>query len=64
LLDPLFAEIRYLFPPHREQKAKYFGEVIITIPRHPMFDQLSYFQQDDRTGDIKGIIAINLDTLP
>jgi hypothetical protein len=63
LLDPLFAEVRYLLPPRQEQKDKYSGEIIITIPNHPLFDHLSYFQQDDRTGDSKGIVAINLSTL-
>jgi len=63
LLDPLFVEIQHIKPPRQKQKDIYFGEIIITIPNHPLFDHLSYFQQDDRTNDIKGIIAINLSTL-
>ena len=35
-----------------------------TIPNPAVFDHLSYFQFDDRTGDKKGIIALDLDSLP
>lgn len=64
LIDPLFILTRYVLPPRKEQKHKYLGEILITLPHPAVFDMLSYFQLDDRTGDTKGIISIDLDQLP
>lgn len=64
LIDPLFILTRYVLPPRKEQLAKYFGEILITLNHPPVFDTLNYFQLDDRTGDVKGIISIDLDQLP
>ncbi len=63
-IDQLFIVTRFVLPPRKEQKAKYFGEILITLNHPAVFDTLSYFQLDDRTGDAKGIISINLDELP
>jgi hypothetical protein len=63
VLDPLFNLAIHALPPRLKQKEKYFGEVILTVPNPAIFDHLSYFQFDDRTGDQKGIIALDLDTL-
>jgi len=64
LLDPLFNLAIHALPPRLKQKEKYFGEIIMTMPNPAVFDHLSYFQFDDRTGDKKGIIALDLSTLP
>ena len=64
MLDPLFILARYLLPPRREQREKYFGEILLTLNHPAVFDMLSYCQLDDRTGDKKGIISIQLDQLP
>lgn len=61
LIDPLFILTRHVLPPRKEQKAKYLGEILITVPHPAVFDTLSYFQIDDRTGDAKGILSIDLD---
>jgi hypothetical protein len=63
VLDPLFNLAIHALPPRLKQKEKYCGEVILTVPNPAIFDHLSYFQFDDRTGDQKGIIALDLDTL-
>jgi hypothetical protein len=63
-LDPLFILAVHVLPPRLAQKRKYLGEILLTVPNPAVFDHLSYFQQDDRTGDTKGIIAINMDDLP
>lgn len=64
LIDPLFILTRFVLPPRKEQRAKYFGEILITLNHPAVFDMLNYFQLDDRTGDRKGIISIDLDQLP
>ncbi len=64
LIDPLFILTRYVLPPRKEQQEKYFGEILITLPHPAVFDMLNYFQLDDRTGDAKGILSIELDELP
>lgn len=64
IIDPLFILTRHVLPPRKEQKAKYFGEILITLNHPAVFDTLSYFQFDDRTGHKKGIISIDLDKLP
>ncbi|MBI1272175.1 hypothetical protein GC174_17240 [bacterium] len=63
LIDPLFILTRYVLPPRKEQKDKYLGEIMITLSNPAVFDMLNYFQLDDRTGDVKGIISIELDEL-
>jgi hypothetical protein len=64
LLDPLFNLAINVLPPRLKQKEKYLGEVVLTVPSPAVFDHLNFFQFDSRTGDTKGIIALNLDTLP
>ena len=63
LIDPLFILTRYVLPPRKAQKKKYFGEILITLSHPAVFDMLNYFQLDDRTGDVKGIISIKLDEI-
>ena len=63
-LDPLFSLAIHVLPPRTGQKKKYFGEIVLTVPNPSVFDHLSYYQLDDRTGDVKGIIALNLDGPP
>lgn len=60
LLDPLFYLTVNVMPPRKKQKDKYLGEVILTLSCPAVFDHLSYFQFDDRSGHTKGIIAIDL----
>lgn len=58
LLDPVFLDVR---PPRTAQKAKYFGEFFpSSSPAATGYTFLQYFQQDKNTGDLKGIVAINL----
>lgn len=64
LLDSLFVLTRYVLPPRKEQKFKYFGDILITLSNPAVSDSLSYFQQDDRIGNKKGIIAIEVGKLP
>lgn len=64
LIDELFVLTRFVLPPRAEQKAKYSGEILITLNHPPVFDMLSYFQLDDRTGERKGIILVDLEQFP
>jgi hypothetical protein len=64
VIDPLFIVTRFVLPPRSEQKAKYCGEILITLNHPAVFDMLNYFQLDDRTGDAKAIISIDLNEIP
>jgi hypothetical protein len=63
-LDPLLILTVNLMSPRLAQKKKYGGDILPTFPNPPVFDLLSVFQVDDRTGDVKGILELDLDELP
>jgi len=57
-ISPILRDIRKF---KRERKQKYGGDIFYRIPELGI-DHLQFFQQDSRTGELKGIIRINLET--
>jgi len=60
LLDPVIIDAD--FQPHKLTE-KYFGDLFLQAPRLPGGNFVNYFQKD-RDGKRKGIVVINLATLP
>jgi hypothetical protein len=62
LLDPVLLDFRH---PRTAQKRKFRGELFIAnSPATPAGTRfLEFFQQDKTTGDVKGIVAIDLGAL-
>ncbi len=64
--DDLHPSLLKLTIPRNAQKRRYGGELVISDglsePFGPRY--LQFFQQDGRTGQVKGIIKIDLEELP